>query len=91
MTDGESDTEREKRKMSDECWLEQYSKVKNSRQGRLIVLARGCTTILSLSLLLSSLSLLSPEFSVIAVTPALSSPSGVWKHYGSIYCPSLTG
>lgn len=41
------------------------SKVKNSRQGRPIVLARGCTTILSLSLLLSSLSSLSllPSFS----------------------------
>lgn len=36
------------------------SKVKNSRQGRPIVLARGCTTILSLSLLLSSLSSPSP-------------------------------
>lgn len=36
------------------------SKLKNSRHGRLIVLARGCTTILSLSLLLSSPSSSSP-------------------------------
>lgn len=36
-------------------------------------------------------SLLSPESFVTPVTPALFSPSGVWKHSGSIYSPTLIG
>lgn len=57
------------------------SKLENSRHGRLIVLARGCTTILSLGLLLFSVSSFPrfPKSSVTTNAPVLFSPSAVWE------------